>query len=57
MRQISAHLLDAESLAELKSGRHLQLVVESGRIIAEIIPVAESPSEEERPGIAKPFDV
>jgi antitoxin (DNA-binding transcriptional repressor) of toxin-antitoxin stability system len=46
MRQISAQLLDPESLGELKSGHRLQLV-QGGRTIAEIVPVAESFLEEE----------
>ena len=46
MRQISAQLLDAESLGELKSGHRLELV-QDGRTIAEIVPVVESSPEEE----------
>jgi antitoxin (DNA-binding transcriptional repressor) of toxin-antitoxin stability system len=46
MRQIPAQLLDPESLGELKSGHRLQLV-QGGRTIAEIVPVAESSLEEE----------
>jgi antitoxin (DNA-binding transcriptional repressor) of toxin-antitoxin stability system len=46
MRQISAQLLDSESLGELKSGHRLQLV-QAGKTIAEIVPVSESSSGEE----------
>jgi len=41
MRQISAKLLDHESLAELESGHRLQLV-QGGRTIAEIVPVTDT---------------
>ncbi len=53
MRQVSAQLLDPESLIELKSGHRLQLV-QGGRTIAEIVPALQSEesqfwkSEEER---------
>jgi|GEM_PF-4546459 len=45
MRQISAQLLDHESLVELESGHRLQLV-QGGRTIAEIVPIVESSSED-----------
>lgn len=38
MRQISAKLLDRESLVELESGHRLQLV-QGGKTIAEIVPI------------------
>ena len=44
MRQISAKLLDQESLVELKAGHRLQLV-QGGHTIAEIVPVQESDSQ------------
>jgi hypothetical protein len=49
MRQISAQLLDPESLIELKSGHRLELV-QGGKTIAEIVPVVieASVSEAER---------
>jgi antitoxin (DNA-binding transcriptional repressor) of toxin-antitoxin stability system len=46
MRQVSAQLLDHDSLVELESGHRLQLV-QGGKTIAEIVPVAESSFEEE----------
>jgi antitoxin (DNA-binding transcriptional repressor) of toxin-antitoxin stability system len=46
MRQVSAKLLDRESLAELESGHRLQLV-QSGRTIAEIVPVSDTVSSAE----------
>lgn len=45
MRQISAQLLDQESLRELESGHRLELV-QSGKTIAEIVPLSSSNSSE-----------
>ncbi len=44
MRQISAQLLDHDSLAELESGHRLELV-QGGRTIAEIVPIGTTPEE------------
>jgi antitoxin (DNA-binding transcriptional repressor) of toxin-antitoxin stability system len=56
MRQVSAQLLDPESLVELKSGHRLELV-QGGRTIAEIVPVLteEAASEGERAAAVKRF--
>lgn len=43
MRQISAQILDEQSLGELASGHRLE-VVRGGKRIAEIVPIAESSS-------------
>ncbi len=45
MRQISAQLLDHDSLAELESGHRLELV-QGGRTIAEIVPIEDSTTQE-----------
>jgi len=49
LRQISAQVLDDESLQELQSG-HSLLLVRAGEPLAEIIPVAQQPRNAEEHG-------